>query len=79
MKKVIVYTTPTCPYCQMVEEFLKEKDIEFEEKDVAADEEARKELVEKSHQLGVPVIDVDGEVIVGFNREALTNALELSK
>ncbi len=76
MKKVIVYSTPTCPYCQMVKDFLKEKNIEFEEKDVAADSAAREELVEKSHQLGVPVVDVAGEIIVGFDREALARVLE---
>jgi glutaredoxin len=59
----------------MAKDFMKEKGIEFEEVDVLANEEAREELVEKSGQLGVPVIDIDGKIIVGFNRSKLAEAL----
>ncbi len=74
-KKVTIYTTPTCVYCKMAKEFFGKNNIAYEEKNVVADEVARKEMVDKSHQLGVPVIDINGEVIVGFNQEELMKAL----
>ncbi|MFH1759260.1 MAG: glutaredoxin family protein [Patescibacteria group bacterium] len=76
--KIIVYSTPTCVYCRMAEEFFKEHDVDFEEKDVAQDIKAREEMVEKSGQLGVPVILIDDEVFVGFDKSALSRALKLS-
>lgn len=75
MKKVIIYKTPTCHYCHMAKEFFKENSVEYIEKDVTQDLEARKEMIEKSGQLGVPVIDVEGKIIVGFNRDALVEEL----
>jgi glutaredoxin-like YruB-family protein len=75
---VKIYTTPTCAYCKMTKEFLKEHNIEFDEIDVSSNKEAAKEMVEKSGQMGVPVIDVDGQIIVGFDKEALKKALNLS-
>lgn len=74
-RKVIVYSTPTCPYCVMAKDFLKQHEIDFQEIDVSRDEQAAREMIEKSGQMGVPVIDVDGRIIVGFNREALKQAL----
>ena len=65
MAKVIVYSTPSCPYCTMVKDFLKENNIEFETYDVSQDQEKGKEMIEKSGQTGVPVIDIDGEIIAG--------------
>ena len=76
MTKVKVYSTPTCPYCTMAKDFLKEKGVEFEDIDVSEDQAAAKEMVEKSGQMGVPVIDIDGELIVGFNKPAIEKALE---
>lgn len=76
-KSVTIYTTPTCVYCKMAKEFFKKNNIQYTEKDVATDEKAREEMVEKSHQLGVPVIDIDGDIIVGFDRAALEEALGL--
>jgi|TARA_Y100000294_G_scaffold157426_1_gene159020 glutaredoxin-like YruB-family protein len=73
--KVKVYSTSTCPWCKKVKEFLTEKKVEFEDIDVGADQEASKEMVEKSGQMGVPVIDIDGKIIVGFDKEALEKAL----
>jgi glutaredoxin-like YruB-family protein len=70
-----VYTTPTCPYCKLVKDYLKEKGISFTEIDVAADAEAAKDIVKLSGQMGVPVIDVDGQVIVGWNKSALEEVL----
>lgn len=77
MKRVILYTTPTCVYCKLAKAFLAEKGILYQEHDVASDEVAREEMVRKSHQLGVPVIDIDGEIFVGFDRPTLAEALGL--
>jgi len=71
-----IYTTPTCPYCQLAKDFFKEKNLEFEEINVASDLEALKEMVYKSSQMGVPVIDIDGEIFVGFDQPALENYLK---
>ncbi|MEM2878051.1 MAG: glutaredoxin domain-containing protein [Candidatus Hadarchaeales archaeon] len=76
-KKVIIYTTPTCPYCTLAKAFLKDHEVNFVEKNVAADRRAADEMIEKSGQMGVPVIDVDGEIIVGFDKESLKRALGL--
>ncbi len=77
MARVKVYSSPGCPFCQLAKEFLKEKNIEFEEIDVSKDEKAVKELVEKTGQMGVPVIEIDGEIIIGFDKEKLEKALKL--
>jgi glutaredoxin 3 len=65
-KKVIVYSTPTCPYCVYAKNFFKEKGVEFEDVDVSRDRTKAMEMVEKSGQMGVPVIDIGGNIIVGF-------------
>lgn len=75
-KSVKVYSTSTCPYCHMAKDFLAKNNIQFEDIDVGADPEAGKEMVERSGQMGVPVIDIDGQIIVGFDREAIQKALE---
>jgi glutaredoxin-like YruB-family protein len=75
--KVRVYSTQTCPYCHMAKDFLRENKIEFEDIDVGADHEAAKEMIDKSGQMGVPVIDVNGEIIVGFDKDKLKKALKL--
>ena len=78
MKKVTIYTTPTCRYCNDAKEFFKENNVEYVSIDVAADKEARELMVEKSGQRGVPVIIIEGgEVITGFNKEALKEALDI--
>lgn len=76
MTKVIVYSTPHCPYCKMVENFLKEKGVEFLEKDVSEDSEVAKEMVKKSRRIGVPQTEINGKIIVGFDRIALEEELE---
>lgn len=76
--KVIIYTTPTCIYCGVAKKFFKMKGIEWEEKDVSLDEKAREEMVAKSHQMGVPVIEIDGEIFVGFDRKVIENYLNKS-
>jgi len=75
MSKVSVYSTPTCHYCGEVKAFLKSKNISYEEFDVASNLEKRKEMVDKSGQLGVPVTMIDDKIIVGYDVEALTSAL----
>ncbi|MBI4440456.1 glutathione S-transferase N-terminal domain-containing protein [Candidatus Woesearchaeota archaeon] len=77
MAKVKVYTTPTCPWCVRAKEFLNRHKVKYAEVDVASDDKARDEMVEKSGQMGVPVIEVDGKIVVGFDREALTKILKL--
>ena len=74
-KSVKVYSTSTCPYCHRAKDFLKEKNIAFEEIDVGADPDAGKEMMDKSGQMGVPVLDIDGQIIVGFDKEAISKAL----
>lgn len=74
-QSVTVYSTPTCPYCTQAKEYLKDKGVQFTDHNVATDLEARNEMVQKSGQLGVPVIDVNGEVVVGFNRARLEQLL----
>ena len=75
MKKVTIYSTPTCHYCNLAKEFFKENKVSFEEYNVASDLEKRKEMVDKSGQLGVPVIDIGGKIIVGFDKSTIENAL----
>ncbi|MDI6798509.1 MAG: Uxx-star family glutaredoxin-like (seleno)protein [Candidatus Aenigmarchaeota archaeon] len=74
---VKIYTTKYCPYCQMAKQFFKQNDIEFEEIDVSSNKEAAKEMIEKSGQMGVPVIDINGNIIVGFNLNAIKKALKI--
>lgn len=75
MKKVTIYSTPTCTYCQAAKEFFKANGVEYTELDVAADLAARADMVSKSGQMGVPVIDVGGTIVVGFDEERLKVAL----
>lgn len=73
---VIIYSTPSCMYCNMAKEYFKEHNIAYQEFNVAADPEKRKEMVDKSGQLGVPVIDINNQVIVGFDEEVIQEALK---
>ena len=75
MKNVIIYSTPTCHFCQEAKAFMKEKNIVYTEYNVASDLDKRKEMIDKSGQLGVPVIDVDGKVMVGFEKDKLAEML----
>ncbi len=79
MKSVTVYSTPTCVYCKLAKDFLKKNDVEYTEHNVAEDLTARAEMVAKSHQLGVPVIDIGGEIFVGFDKDAMARALGITK
>lgn len=75
---VLVYSTATCPYCIRLKQFLAEKNIAYENFDVGADRAKADEMVRKSGQLGVPVIEIDGRIIIGFDRPKIQQALGLS-
>ncbi len=79
MNRIKVYSTATCPYCHMLKEFLKEKGLEFDDIDVAADQEAAREMVEKSGQMGVPQTEINGKIIIGFDRPAIEREIESMK
>lgn len=72
---VTVYTTPTCAFCHAVKEYFKSKKVDFKEKDLTQDDEASKWVLDHTGQLAVPVIDMDGKIIVGFDRPAIDAAL----
>lgn len=73
--KVTIYTTPYCSYCKMAKEYFKSKNIEYTEYDVMADVAKREEMVKKSGQLGVPVIDIDGKIVMGFDKPKINEYL----
>lgn len=75
MKNVIIYSTPTCTYCNLAKDYMKSKGVAYTEINVATDLEKRKEMIEKTGQMGVPVIDVDGKVMVGFEESRLAELL----
>ena len=77
MQKITIYTTPTCVYCKMTKTFFKENNVAYEEKDVSGDRAAADEMIKKSNQMGVPVIDVDGQIFVGFDKEGLSRVLNI--
>lgn len=79
MKIVKIYSTPACVYCNMAKEFFKTHNVAYRDFNVAEDDQAREEMIDKSHQLGVPVIDIDGQIFIGFNRSELEQALGLKK
>jgi glutaredoxin-like YruB-family protein len=74
-KKVTVYSTPTCPYCKRAKDYLTQKGIPFTDYNVGEDREKAKEMIQKSKQMGVPVIVIDDDVIVGFNQTKLDSLL----
>ena len=76
-KKVKVYSTITCPYCIRAKQFLKENNIIYEDIDVSLNQAAGEEMIQKSGQMGVPVLDIDGQLIVGFDKEKIKQALGL--
>jgi glutaredoxin 3 len=74
-KSVKVYSTSTCPWCIRVKQFLKENNIEFQNLDVSGDQLAVDEMIAKTGQMGVPVVDIDGEIIVGFDKDRIKQLL----
>lgn len=75
MTTIKIYSTPTCTYCNMAKDYFKAHSLAYEEFNVAADTDKRKEMVEKSGQLGVPVIEINGQIMVGFDEETLEGLL----
>ncbi len=78
MKKVTIYSTPNCHFCQLAKAFFKEHNVEYTEHDVAADINARKEMIELTGQLGVPVIRVEDEIVVGFREDHVAQMLGIA-
>ena len=76
-KQVKIYSTPTCPYCIRAKQFLKDNKVNFLDVDVSSDKAAAEEMINKTEQMGVPVLDIDGELIIGFDKEKIQAALGL--
>ncbi|OGD31741.1 NrdH-redoxin [Candidatus Azambacteria bacterium RIFCSPHIGHO2_02_FULL_52_12] len=76
---VTIYTTPTCVYCKMAKDYFTQNNIAYQELDVAVDEKAREDMVEKSGQMGVPVIDVGGTIVIGFDQDLLAQLLQIKQ
>ena len=79
MFKIKIYSTPVCPYCSTLKEFLKERNIKFEDIDVSKDKSGRDDMIKKSGQMGVPVVDIDGQIIVGFDKEKICQLLNIKE
>lgn len=79
MPKVKVYSTPTCTFCKQAKAFLKENKVEYEDIDVSADQRAAEEMIEKTGQMGVPVIEVGSDIVIGFDKAKLEKLLGLGK
>ena len=76
-KKVKIYSTPSCTFCYAAKEFFKEHKVKYEEIDVSKNHEAAREMIDKSGQMGVPVIDINGKIIIGFNEGELKKELNI--
>ncbi|MBU1727658.1 MAG: NrdH-redoxin [Candidatus Omnitrophica bacterium] len=74
-KTVKIYSTPTCPWCIRTKQFLKDNNIIFEDFDVGSNQEKAEEMIKKSGQMGVPVVDIEGVIIVGFDKDKIKAAL----
>ncbi len=77
-KKVVIYSTPTCHFCHLLKEFFRVHNVEFTDYDVSTDIEKRKEMVKRSGQMGVPVIFIGDDMIVGFDQQRITSLLGIS-
>jgi len=77
--KIKIFSTHTCPYCDMVKRYLDEKGMEYEDVNVSSDPKAREEMGEKSGQMGVPVLEINDQVVVGFNKEKINNLLDIKE
>lgn len=78
MPEVKIYSTPTCPYCVRVKEYLKHKNIDFQNIDVSTDNKGLEEMVSLTGQMGVPVVVIDGKVVVGFDRQKIDSLLNIA-
>lgn len=72
-----VFSTPSCPYCVTLKAFLDEQGFDYEDIDVAEDDKAREEMIQKSSQMGVPVVEIDGQIIIGFDKEKISQILNI--
>lgn len=79
MAEVKLFSTPACVYCVTLKEFLKENNIEFEEIDVSQDEKLKAEIIEKSGQIGVPVLEIDGQIVAGFDKKKICKLLNIKE
>jgi len=79
MAKIRVFSTPTCPYCVTLKEFLKENNFDFEDIDVSQNQAALDEMIKKTGQTGVPVVEIDGQIIIGFDREKIVKLLNIKE
>lgn len=79
MAKIKIYSTPMCPYCVMVKSYLQDKGFSYEELDVASDKEALEELQSKTNALSVPVLDIDGEIVMGFDKKRINELLGIKE
>ncbi len=77
MTSITIYSTPTCPYCKLEKEFLKEHKFAYKEINVAEDTQAAQQMIMKSGQSGVPVTEIDGKIIVGFDKPAIKKLLKI--
>ena len=77
-KKGTIYSTSTCPFCTRTKKFLQDNNIDFEDIDVSEDHAKLEEMIKKSGQMGVPVLDIEGDIIVGFDKEKIKEVLGLS-
>ncbi|MEK7643070.1 MAG: glutaredoxin domain-containing protein [Patescibacteria group bacterium] len=77
MKNVAIYTTPVCVYCQKTKDFFKKHNIQYTEYNVITDEKRRDEMISRSGQMGVPVIDIDGKLVLGYDERRLRELLEV--
>ena len=75
LKQIVIYSTPTCPYCKAAKEFFKSKDLEFIDYNVADDKAKAQEMIDKSGQMGVPVIFIDDKMFIGFDQAAIDKEL----
>ena len=73
---VIIYSTPSCGYCNLAKDYFKKNNINFTDHNVGADSGKAEEMFKKSGQMGVPVIDINGQIIIGFNKSAIEKALK---
>jgi len=79
MLMVKLFVTPGCPYCFTLKEFLKEHNIKFKEIDVSQDEKAREEMIKKAGKMEVPVVEIDGQIVVGFDKEKICKLLNIKE
>ncbi|MBT4857313.1 glutaredoxin family protein [Candidatus Uhrbacteria bacterium] len=77
--KITVYSTPTCPFCKQVKAFLDSRNVSYTDIDVSADQAKAQEMIEKSSQMGVPVTEIDGELVIGFDKKKIEELLDKAK